>query len=128
MNGSKGNIVVVEDDPAMNLALRRLLRASGYHAQGFDSAEELLEDGAAARACCLIVDIHLGATSGFELRKQLQRRGNECPTIFISADENPALPEMDRTAGFLRKPFSGQRLVAAIRQALDRVAEERKQV
>jgi FixJ family two-component response regulator len=128
MNGAKGNIVVVEDDPAMNLALRRFLRASGFHAHGFDSAEELLEDGAAAGACCLIVDVHLGGASGFELREQLQRRGNECPTIFISADENPALPERDRTAAFLKKPFSGQRLLAAIRQALDRVAEEKKQL
>jgi FixJ family two-component response regulator len=128
MKESKGNIVVVEDDPAMNLALRRFLKASGFHAQGFDSAEELLENGAAATASCLIVDVHLGSASGFELRKQLQCRGTECPTIFITADEDPSLPERDRTAGFLRKPFSGRRLLAAVRQALDRLAEEKKQL
>jgi two-component system, LuxR family, response regulator FixJ len=128
VNGSKGNIVVVEDDPAMNLALRRLLRASGFHPQGFESAEELLEDGAAARGCCLILDVHLGGTSGFELRRQLQLRGTDCPTIFITADESASLPESDYTAGFLRKPFSAQRLLAAIRQALDRDAEKRNQL
>src|SRR5262245_40211663 len=124
MNGSKGRIVVVEDDPAMNLALRRFLKASGFHALGFDSAEDLLEDGAAAHACCFILDVHLGGASGFELRKQLQHRGAEAPTIFITADEDSSVPNLGDT--LIRKPFTGQRLLAAIHHALDGVAAEKK--
>ena len=114
----------MEDDPAMNLALRRFLKASGFHALGFDSAENLLEDGAASHACCFIVDVHLGGTSGFELRKQLQHRGAEAPTIFITADEETSVPNLGDT--LIRKPFTGQRLLAAIHQALDSVAPDKK--
>jgi|SRR6266850_942503 len=120
MSASKGNIVVVEDDPAMRLALGRFLKACGFRAQGFDSAEELLEDGAAANASCLIVDIHLTGLSGFELLKELRKRGTERPTIFITADEDSSLPSRyPKAAGFLTKPFVGARLLAAIREALE---------
>jgi FixJ family two-component response regulator len=128
MSRSKENIVVVDDDPAMNLALRRFLNASGFRALGFESAEELLEDGAAAQACCLILDVHLGGASGFDLHRQLQHMGTEAPTIFITADDDPTLASRDLGATLIRKPFTGQRLLAAVRQALDRVAEEKKQL
>jgi len=108
MSASKGNIVVVEDDPAMRLALGRFLKACGFRAQGFDSAEELLEDGAAANASCLIVDIHLTGLSGFELLKELRKRGTERPTIFITADEDSSLPSRSRPPVSSRNPLSAR--------------------
>jgi two-component system, LuxR family, response regulator DctR len=128
--GSKVNIVVVEDDPAMNLALTRLLKAAGFRAVAFDSAEGLLDDPAAiASATCLILDVHLSGISGFELRQQLQDKGTDPPTVFITADENPRLP-WDRFAAatLLTKPFSSYRLLATLHQALDRVNSGAKEL
>jgi two-component system response regulator TtrR len=128
--GSKPNIVVVEDDPAMNLALTRLLKAAGFRALTFDSAESLLDDPVAiANATCLILDVHLTGISGFELRQQLQERGTDPPTVFITADENPLLP-WDRftAATLLTKPFSSYRLLATLHQALDHVNDEVKEL
>jgi FixJ family two-component response regulator len=129
MTESKGNIVVVEDDPAMNLALQRLLKVAGFRSLAFDSAEDLLEDRtAAATADCFILDVHLTGLSGLELRRRLQERGTDLPTIFITADEDPFLSSRHPTAAFLRKPFSSRRLLIAVREALDRVTEEAKRL
>jgi len=127
---SKGSIVIVEDDPAMNLALRRFLTAVGFKTIAFDSAEDLLEHPApAASAVCLILDIHLTGISGFELQKRLHQWGAIPPTIFITADENTSFDNGQLpAAACLRKPFSGKRLLAAIREALDRVNEEAKRL
>src|SRR6185503_4965901 len=84
------NIIIVDDDPEMNLAIRRLLSAAGFQAEAFPSAEALLESKAAATAACLVLDVHLPGLSGFELRKRLQEGGNQQPVIFITAYDDPA--------------------------------------
>jgi len=52
----KQNIVVVDDDPKMNQAIRRLLSAAGFCAVAFDSAEACLEASTKTSAGCLILD------------------------------------------------------------------------
>jgi len=130
MTQTKGKIIVVDDDPAMSLALRRFLTASGFRTLTFDSAEDLLDDGVATTADCLVLDIHLTGLSGLELRRQLQERGTDPPTVFITGDESLASLSAVHAPSTpcLRKPFSGQRLLAAIREVLDRVNEESKRL
>jgi len=67
------NIVVVEDDDDMNHAIERLLKAGGFRAATFESAESLLEKGAATSADCLVLDIQLPGLSGFQLCRRLQQ-------------------------------------------------------
>src|SRR5262249_61942837 len=108
-------------DPEMNLAIRRLLNAAGFETETFPSGEALLQAGAAARAACLVFDINLPGVSGLELHRRLNRRGSRLPVIFITAYEDPASQAEAEDAGaivYLTKPFSGQRLLGAINQAL----------
>jgi len=105
----------------MNLAIRRLLNAAGFETQTFPSGEELIKAGVAARASCLVVDINLPGVSGFELRRRLENDGSKLPVIFITAFEDPASQARAEDVGaiaYLTKPFSGQRLLRAISQAL----------
>jgi DNA-binding response OmpR family regulator len=115
-------IVVVEDDASMSQALERILRAGGFAADAYASAEDALE--AAALADCLVLDIHLPGMSGFELYRQLTLSGKELPVIFITAHDEPAVrEEAQRLAGsgsYLPKPFSGRALLDAITLALRR--------
>jgi len=115
------NIVVVEDDAGMRTAVERLLRAAGFHALMFPSAEALLATDAADSAGCLILDIHLPGISGFDLRRRLLASGHNAPVIFITAvDDEPARQEARQLKchAYFRKPFEGVVLLATIRQAL----------
>jgi FixJ family two-component response regulator len=78
-------ISVVDDDRSVRRALRRLLRTSGYATELFASAKDFLSSSVMGRTACLVLDIQLGTTTGFELQEELAADGSAIPIIFISA-------------------------------------------
>ena len=113
-------VVVVEDDPSMRQALTRILRVAGYLPLTFDSGEALIDDGSAAGAACLILDVQLPGMTGLELRSRLVRDGPAVPVIFITAYDEPEARLKASEAGavaFLTKPFAGRDLIDAVMQA-----------
>jgi len=113
-------IGVVEDDPSFLRALRRLLSGAGFSVATFASAEEFLASESAGETACLVLDVHLGGMSGFDLQQQLATAGRLIPTIFITAHDDSVTRERARSGvAYLRKPFREEALVAAIRKALD---------
>jgi len=119
------DIAIIEDDPSMCTALERLLRAAGFQVVGFPSAEEFLARSGQERFCCLVLDIHLGGMTGFDLHEQLTAAGAAVPVIFITAHDDVPTRERARKAGavaYLRKPFDREELLRAIHGALGRAA------
>jgi FixJ family two-component response regulator len=122
MSDLKQTIAVVDDDPEMSKAVRRLLNAAGFCAMTFDSAETFLETNPITTAACVVLDIHLEGLSGFELRRRMKQNGFEVPVIFITAYDDPALRAQAMDAGavaYFTKPFAGKNLVAAITKAIN---------
>ena len=114
-------IAIVDDDPSMLRATKDLLEAQGFSTREFSSAEEFLIRGVAAQVDCLLLDIHLGGMSGFELRNQLKISGSTLPVIFITALDDQDTRAQAQKAGcvaFLRKPYSKRQLMDAIRKAV----------
>ena len=112
-----GLVAVVDDDAAMRTSLERLLRASGYTTSAFASAEEFLRSGIVDRAVGLVLDIHLGAMSGLELRRRLRDAGATIPVVFITAfDDEATRTEADALGyvDYLQKPFEASRLIGAL--------------
>ncbi|WP_235983524.1 response regulator transcription factor [Bradyrhizobium australiense] len=110
-------IAIVEDDPRTLQGLSRLLSAHGFHVQTFESAESFLEVLAKCEAKCLLLDIHLGAMSGIDLKRRLSASGSTMPVIFMSALENEATSKEVSELGcvaYLRKPFLAKLLIDAI--------------
>lgn len=113
-------IAIVEDDFGMREALTRMLKAAGFEARGYDSAEAYLE-AACPRARCLVVDVHLPGASGIDLQRRLAEDGEACPVVFITAHDTPRLRREAQELGavaFLPKPFEGRLLLGAVREAL----------
>ena len=113
-------ITVVEDDSSFRRALRRLLSGAGFTVATFASAEEFLASNSSRATDCLVLDIHLGGMSGFDLQERLAAAGAPIPTVFITALDDPATRARARSgAAYLRKPFREDALVGAIQQALE---------
>ena len=122
MSGSPTIVAFVDDDPAARKAFRRLLSACGYQVLLYASAEEFLACTAAAFACCLVADINLGeGMSGIALGRMLAAPDRRpMPIIFMTGSDDPALRREATELGcvaYLRKPFSGDELNEAIRNA-----------
>ena len=121
-SATQPTIGIVDDDPSILRALRRLLSTAGFTAKTFPSAEALLACEQLDRLRCLILDIHLGGLSGFDLQQRLAATHPRIPIIFITALDDALTRERARRTGavdYLRKPFDEQALITAINRALD---------
>ena len=83
----------------------------------FASAELFLDDMASSEADCLILDIHLGGISGFDLKRQLTASGSNLPVIFMTAVDTEITRQEAFDVGcvaYLKKPFLAKLLIDAI--------------
>ena len=116
-------VCVIDDDASLLRALQRLLVAGGFTVEVFPSAEDFLGSERGKTADCLVLDVHLGGLSGFELHDRLVASGTRIPVVFITAHDDAPTRERARRAGaveYLRKPFDDDSLIGAIQKALGR--------
>jgi FixJ family two-component response regulator len=114
-------ISIVDDDPSVRRALRRLVKSAGYIVETFASARDFLDSSPQGRSGCLILDIQMEGMSGFDLQEQLAVERSAIPVVFITAhDDAPTRERIRRSgvAGYLRKPFDDLALLDAIRAAV----------
>ena len=119
-------VFVVDDDPSVCGALRRLLGVQGYSVQTFQSAEAFLARHDPQADGCVILDVALPGSNGLALQQELERRGSRMPILFLTgaADVPMCAQAMKRGAlDFLTKPVDDKVLFAAVERALQREAE-----
>jgi FixJ family two-component response regulator len=117
MHNAARLISIVDDDFSVRRAVGRLVKAAGYAVETFATAHEFLDSFPSDRTACLVLDIHLNGTSGFDLEERLRAERVAIPIIFITAHDDAATRERARgsgAAGYLAKPFDGQALLDVI--------------
>jgi DNA-binding response OmpR family regulator len=116
------NILVVEDDRELVDLLNFALRRAGFGVQvahDVPTALRLLEQ---AEADLAILDVNLGAGSGFDVLKELRRR-SEIPVIMLTgrhAEDDKVLAFELGADDYVVKPFSHRELTARVRAQLRR--------
>jgi len=113
-------VAIIDDDAGMRKAIARLLRAFGYLPEIFASGDEFLGAAQTSKALCLIVDLHLGHSTGLDLVRQLSTQGLRFPVIFITGWDDDATRQQAADLGcltYLRKPFPSASLIEAIHNA-----------
>jgi FixJ family two-component response regulator len=116
-------VAVVDDDESVRESLPDLLRAFGFDAAAYPSAEGFLAAGMAETANCLVLDVAMPGMTGPALKRELERRGRNIPIIFITAHESLADGERlikEGAVACLFKPFDPSALIDAVRAALAR--------
>ena len=107
---------IVDDDASVRTALARALRSHGIRAETFASGEEYLQRSVAGAPECIVLDIHLGGMSGFELQDVLTSQGAGPPIIFITGHDDllSQRSRIESASGYLRKPFATSALLALL--------------
>lgn len=121
-NGSHARILVVDDEPAVRLYVRRVLLEEGYavHEAG-DGAEALeLVRSAPDRWDLIVSDIVMPRCNGVELHQQLAAIVAGMPIILMSGYAATQLNELGIAApcGVLVKPFEADQLLDEVRRCL----------
>jgi FixJ family two-component response regulator len=121
-------VFLVDDDPLVRDSVADLLGSAGLVVRAFASAGEFLRANRPDVPACLILDIELPDLSGLDLQVELTQAGIEIPIIFITGHGDIPMTVQAMKAGaaeFLTKPFRGQALIQAVKQALARNNERR---
>ncbi len=129
MNNSAAIVFVVDDDPSVRRAIKRLIGSVGVQVELFGSAQEFLLANRPDVPCCLVLDIRLPGISGLDFQLELIKRDIRIPVIFITAHADVPMTVRAMKAGaveFLSKPFRDQDVLDAVQSALakDRVRRQ----
>jgi FixJ family two-component response regulator len=125
---SQGPVVyVVDDDPSVTRALKRVFRVAGLRYESFATAQDFLLHRGHESPSCLVLDVQLPDLNGLDLQQELKARGWTPPIVFITGHGNVPMAVEAMQAGavhFLPKPFDNRELLAAVRKALERDRQE----
>jgi len=125
-------LLIVEDDEKIRASLLLQLREEGYAPRALASAEEALthlEDPHASLPDLLLLDVRLRVMSGVDLVRRLAEMKRFPPTIIISGEASISETVEALRLGvhdFIEKPFSRERLLQSIRNALEHQALKRE--
>jgi FixJ family two-component response regulator len=116
-------VFVIDADISIRESLELCIRAAGWRAETYGSAEEFLARPRSASPSCLILDVNLPDISGLELQEQMAAERSDMPLIFLAAhaDIPSIVMAMKRGAmEFMTKPLDVEALLKVIRQAVRR--------
>jgi FixJ family two-component response regulator len=125
MSNSSFIVAVIDDEDLIRDALAAILPAFGCDVETYESADAFLRAVGTSRACCLMIDVHLGLFSGLALGRGLAQAGFKYPVIYMSASTDESIHRQACDAGcvaFLRKPFVPEELSEALDAARGREA------
>jgi FixJ family two-component response regulator len=114
-------VSIVDDDASILESLPDMLNQFGYATASFASAEAFLSSDVVDQTRCLILDVKMPGMSGPELQRELARRGQSVPIVFITASGDKAIRSRLLSEGAVEclfKPFSETALLDALHSAL----------
>jgi DNA-binding response OmpR family regulator len=116
-------ILVIEDDLSILTGLSMNLRFEGYEVLQAQDGEQGLRMALDAYPDLVILDVMMPQLNGYEVLKELRRRGHDVPVVVLSAKgmETDKILGLDLGADdYIAKPFGLQELLARIKAVLRR--------
>lgn len=121
-------LLVVEDDPAMLIALRDILEGAGYRVRTASNGEAALELLRQIEPSLILSDISMPVMDGIELFENVRKQpgGAAIPFIFLTARGTREDIFAGKKLGaddYITKPVTSQELLAAVQARIDRTDE-----
>jgi len=116
-----GRILVVEDDPAVQKALRRLFETEGYAVEVQSDGKSALDSVQASAPAAIVLDLRLPKVSGRDVCKEIKAKSPALPIVVLSAASDVSDKVLLLELGaddYVTKPFSPRELLARVRAAL----------
>jgi DNA-binding response OmpR family regulator len=128
MEPSRRTVLVVEDEPQMQVILCDNLEFEGFEVLVVSTGEEGLEAVTQQHPDVVLLDVMLPKMSGYELCRRIRASGSNVPIIMLTARN----AEIDRITGlefgaddYVGKPFSIRELLARVRAHMRRQESSR---
>ena len=116
-------LLLVEDEPGLVVTLTDRLTREGYAVEHSADGESALERAASGTFDLVLLDVMLPRMNGFDVLRELRKRGTETPVIMVTAKGQV----VDKVVGlklgaddYVTKPFEMVELLARIEAKLRR--------
>jgi DNA-binding response OmpR family regulator len=116
-------ILIVEDEPAIALGLEDDLKMEGYEVEVLNDGIAATRRAAEAAFDLIVLDVMLPGRDGFDVCRDLRRRGLDTPIMMLTAKTQEAEKVMGLELGaddYVTKPFGTRELRARIKALLRR--------
>ncbi|MBV8925949.1 MAG: response regulator [Bradyrhizobium sp.] len=126
----RGEIFVVDDDPAVRDTLSMVLSAGGYEVICFADGAALLSVARGRTPAAILLDVHIPGKSGLDILKELHGEDYPAPIFMISGQGDIAMAVNAIKSGaldFIEKPFRGSEIVARLDEAIGAYARRQAQ-
>lgn len=123
-------VYLVDDDPSVLRAVKRLLTAGGFDTKAYSDPALFLAEHNPAAPGCILLDMALPGLSGIDVQSKLAATAHRQPVIFMSGESDvPATITALKSGAmdFLLKPFDETVLLTAVRAAIARDAVTREE-
>jgi two-component system response regulator MprA len=117
-------VLVVDDEPALRVALERALRREGHEVELAADGERALDAVAGVHPDAVVLDVSMPGLNGIEVCRRMRAGGDRTPVLLLTGRHTID----DRVAGldagaddYLVKPFALKELQARVRALLRRV-------
>jgi PAS domain S-box-containing protein len=110
-------ILVVEDEPALALAVVRILDGAGYRTLSANAGAQALALYAEHGCDLLLTDVVMPGMSGRRLAELLRQRHPDLPVLYMSGYTNGLLGAariLDQGIAFIEKPFTARLLLTEV--------------
>lgn len=124
---ARRRIAVVDDEPSLCRALRRLLQLTGFDVDTYACGEAFLSSLADHTPDCVILDLQMPRLTGFDVQARLTGAHPEIPVVIITGYDSPSARERALAGGaaaYLPKPVREDDLLAAIEGSVARPAPD----
>ena len=116
-------VAVLDDEPQMRKALRRLLGTHGFRVEAYESGNDFLAALSSHPTDCLVLDLHMPEVSGFDVLAAFESQHIATPVVVITGHDELGTAERTRALGasaYLKKPVDESALLSAITLAIAR--------
>lgn len=116
-------ILLIDDDPSLQLALSHVIKNEGYEFIYASSGEEGLAILEESKPDLLLLDVMMPGMNGYDVCASMREKGRRIPVIFLSAKGDIVDKSIGFKAGgddYLVKPFNTSELLMRIEAHLRR--------
>lgn len=121
---------IVDDDQAVRKSLKLLIRSAGLNPQEYEDGHDFLERYRPSKPECLLLDLRMPDLDGLSLQRELQKRGINIATVFLSGHGDIPIAVRALREGaldFVEKPFNNDHLLDRLRLCVEADVDQERQ-